>query len=141
MKASQLLLGGGVALALSVGARSVSAQKHVVDAGSVDRYEIYFVDNGAALVEDDRVFLLDTQTGALYRRVGSGERWTHFAKANNIESFLQGGSSAEPKLKLAIATSDGAISRLLLTNVSSGATYTLNQASGEWTPFRQIASR
>ena len=141
MKASQLLFCGGVVLALSVGVRSASAQEHVADAGSIDRYHIYMVDHGEELVETDRIFLLDSQTGVLYRRIGSGERWTHFAKANNIESFLQGGTSAEPKFELAIATSEGAISRLLLTNVSSGATYTLNQASGEWTPFRQIASR
>ena len=141
MKASQLLSGSGVALALSVGASSVSAQKHVADAGSVDRYEIYLVDNGAELVEDDRVFLLDTQTGALYRRVGSGERWAHFAKAHDIESFPQGEAWPEPEFTLSIAKSDGATPRLLLTNVSTGATYTLNPASHRWTPFRQIASR
>lgn len=141
MKASQLLLGGGIALALSAGARSASAQEPFVDAGSIDRYEIYFVDDGSTLVENDRVFLLDTQTGAVYTRVGSGERWTPFAKAHDIRSFPRGGAWPEPEFALAVATSEGATSRLLLTNVSSGATYTLSPTSGQWTPFRQVASR
>ena len=137
MKAS-LWWNGVVALGLlaAVGTRA-EAQQQVADANKVDRYRLYLLDEDRDAVEHEHVFLLDTQTGAVYRRVGSGNRWAHFTKPHIISQFPSGGDWREPEFELSLASSDGAPSRLLLTNRSSGARYTRNPDTGEWIPFRR----
>jgi len=137
MKAS-LLLSGFAALGLfTMTSTAAVAQQQVADADRVDRYRLYIIDGDQSVFEHDRMFLLDSQTGAVYRRVGSGERWAPFTKAHAISLFPRGGTWQEPTFELALGSSEDATSRLLLTNVASGARYTRNPDTGEWIPFRR----
>ncbi len=143
MKASQFLLGGLMAIAISVahGEAAVAQTDLNVDEGSVDRYQIYTLVDKDIFVEDNRTFLLDTYTGAVFTRLGSGEHWTAFATGQDIASFPLGGEWEAPRFELAMASSTEAESKLVLTNTSSGAAYTRSPASGEWSPYRSVGSR
>jgi len=116
---------------------TASAQQQLADANKVDRYQLYLLDGDRDAIERDRIFLLDTQTGVVYRRVGGGHRWAAFTKPHIISRFPSGGTWREPEFALSLVSSDEASSRLLLTNLSSGARYTRNPDTGEWIPFRR----
>jgi hypothetical protein len=120
-----------------VSVSTAGAQQQIADANRVDRYRMYVLDGNRSTLEGERVFLLDTQTGAVYRRMGGGLRWAHFTKPHVISQFPTGGDWREPEFELSLASSTDAAPRLLLTNVSSGARYTRNPDTGEWIPFRR----
>ncbi len=143
MKASQLLLSGLMALAISVarGGTAVAQTDLNIDEGNADRYQVYTLVDQDTYVEENRTFLLDTHTGAVFTRLGSGEHWTLYATGQDIASFPSGGGWEAPRFELAMASSADAESKLVLTNTSSGAAYTRSPASGEWSPYRSTASR
>lgn len=138
MKASQLLVGGLMAVVISMASgETAGAQTDLnIDEGDISRYQVYALVNNDTFVEDNRTFLLDTYTGAVFTRVGSGGHWTLYANSHNVATFPTGGEWQAPRFELAMATAIDADSRLVLTNTSSGAAYTRSPASGEWSPYR-----
>jgi len=138
MKASQLLVGGLMAIGISMasGETAVAQTDLNIDEGALSRYQVYALVDENTFVENNREFLLDTHTGAVFTRVGSGEHWTLYANSQNVATFPSGGEWQTPKFELAMASSTDAESRLVLTNTSSGAAYTRSTASGEWSPYR-----
>ena len=143
MKASQLLLASMVVVGLSaLGEQSASAQTDMyINAGDTDRFKLYSPVDKDVFVEDNREVLLDSHTGAVYTRIGSGGRWTQYAEGHDIRVFPTGGEWDAPRFELAIVSSNGGTAKLLLTNTSSGASYTRTPSSGRWSPYRRSGSR
>jgi hypothetical protein len=143
MKASQLLLSGLMAVGISFASgQTVVAQTNLhADQGEADRYLIYSLVEPEVFVENNRTFLLDSYTGAVFTRLGSGEHWTLYASGQDVSSYPTGGEWGTPRFELIMASSVESESKLVLTNTNSGAAYTRSPASGDWSPYRSAGSR
>jgi type II secretory pathway pseudopilin PulG len=143
MKASQLLLIGLMVVGLSFasGQTAVAQTALHADQGEADRYQIYSLVEPEVFVENNRTFLLDSYTGAVFTRLGSGEAWTLYATGQNVSSFPTGGDWGTPRFELLMASTAETESKLVLTNTTSGAAYTRSPASGDWSPYRSTGSR
>ena len=142
MNASRLFLSGLVAFGFVLASsESAVAQTDLnIDEGNTNRFLVYELAQEDAFVEANRTFLLDTFTGAVYTSVGSGEHWTLFANPHDVAAFPSGGAWAAPRFELAMASSADSEAKLVLTNTTSGAAYTRSPASGDWSPFRGLAT-
>jgi len=109
-----------------------------IKSGDADRYKVVTAarpdGKGPRLVDNYYVFLLDSHTGEVFTSVGTGEHWTSYAGGLDIGAFPKGEGWQPPRFSLAIAASQGSEPTLILTNTSTGATYTRSKG-GEWTPF------
>ncbi len=110
-----------------------------IDEGEIGRFQIYAAPRAGVVEKEgvDRhyIFLLDSYTGEVFTRVGSGNSWTPYAGGLDMAAHPKGEGWGKPLFHLAIASSgDSTGPTLLLTNTSTGASYT-RSPKGDWVRF------
>ncbi len=128
---------------LGLGGTAIAQTGANIDEGDVGRFQIYAAPRAGSVaaegIDRHHVFLLDSYTGEVFTRVGSGNTWAPYAGGLDMAAHPKGEGWGRPLFHLAIASSaDTAGPMLLLTNTSTGASYTRN-AKGDWERFMRGA--
>ncbi len=129
----------GTALVAGVANFAAAQAEANIETGALGRFLVYTVPRseatGEAFIDNHHVFMLDTYTGEVFTKVGDGDSWNPYAGGLDIGAHPTGGEWDTPVFHLAVATAmGGGDPTLLLTNTSTGATYTRSKG-GDWLPF------
>jgi hypothetical protein len=130
---------GGAALVAGVANFAAAQADANIETGTIGRFVVYTApkseSTGQAFIDNNHVFMLDTYTGEVFTKLGGAEEWNPYAGGLNIGDHPAGGEWDKPVFSLAVATDvGGGDPTLLLTNTTTGATYTRDK-KGDWTPF------